>query len=280
MVMTIKSTEKKTLIVIVLTIITMFAEIIVGHITHSMALFADGCHMGTHALALSLTYFTYILMRKFANSQSFTFGTGKFSILSGYTSAVLLGITGIYIIKEGIERFFNPLSISLNEAIIVAIIGFAVNFLCIIIMGDKDHCHCEHAHDEDYNYKAAYMHILSDLMTSVFAIGALFAAKYLGWNLLDPLVGVLGGSIICVWAFNLIKSTGMILLDAEVNDLKTKIQEKFGSNVCFKELHVWKISEHEYSLTGKIVSDCTPEEIKSEISKLADFRFINIESVR
>lgn len=278
MVMTIKNTEKKTLIVIILTIITMLAEIIVGHITHSMALFADGCHMGTHALALSLTYFTYILMRKFADSQSFTFGTGKFSILSGYTSAVLLGITGIYIIKEGIERFFNPLAISLNEAIIVAIIGFLINFLCIIIMGEKEHSHSEHVH-EDYNYKAAYMHILSDLMTSVFAIGALFSAKYLGWNLLDPLVGVLGGSIICVWAFNLIKSTGMILLDAEANDLKTKIQEKFGSNVCFKELHIWKISECEYSLTGKIVSDCTPEEIKSEISKLAEFKLINIEKL-
>lgn len=278
MVMTIKNTEKKTLIVIILTIITMLAEIIVGHITHSMALFADGCHMGTHALALSLTYFTYILMRKFADSQSFTFGTGKFSILSGYTSAVLLGITGIYIIKEGIERFFNPLAISLNEAIIVAIIGFLINFLCIIIMDEKEHSHSEHVH-EDYNYKAAYMHILSDLMTSVFAIGALFSAKYLGWNLLDPLVGVLGGSIICVWAFNLIKSTGMILLDAEANDLKTKIQEKFGSNVCFKELHVWKISECEYSLTGKIVSDCTPEEIKSEISKLAEFKLINIEKL-
>ncbi len=269
--------ERKTLIVIVLTLVTMVAEIVVGYYAHSMALFADGCHMGTHALALSITFFTYVLIRKFANSPSFVFGTGKFSTLSGFASSILLGVTGIYIIKEAIERFINPIAIELNEAIIVAIIGFVVNLLCIMIMGGQEHRCEEHAHEEDYNFKAAYMHILSDLMTSVFAIGALFAAKYIGWNFLDPIVGLIGGIIICVWAFGLIKSTGLILLDAEAVDLKSKIVEKLQQEADFKELHVWKTSEHGYSLIAKINTETDLSYIKEQLVNLAEFDSVTIE---
>ena len=273
------NSEKKTLIVILLTLVTMFAEIIVGYLTNSMALFADGCHMGTHALALSITFLTYVFIRKFADSPSFVFGTGKFSILSGFTSSILLGITGIFIIKEALERYFNPLEINLNEAILVALIGFAVNLVCIIIMGEKKHCHehCNHSHKEDYNFKAAYLHILADLMTSVFAIGALLAAKFASWNFLDPIVGLIGGIVILVWATGLIKSTSMILLDAEELDLKKEIEEKLGPKADFKELHIWKTSEDKYALVGKGSLNCNLEEIKSEISKLAEFSYICME---
>lgn len=271
--------EKKTFAVVILTVITMTVEIVVGHITHSMALFADGCHMGTHALALSLTFLTYVLIRKFANSPSFAFGTGKFSTLSGFTSSVLLGITGIFIIKEAVERFFNPLEISLNEAILVAIIGFFVNLFCIIIMSKNEDGHCCHCHEEDYNFKAAYLHIMADLMTSVFAIVALFAAKYFGLNFLDPIVGLLGGIIICIWAFGLVKSTSMILLDAEVIDIKNKIMDTLSSDVKFEELHIWKISDHGYALVGKAVTNLELNEIKSRIQGLAEFTNINIERI-
>jgi len=268
-------TERKTLIVIIFTLITMVAEIVTGYFAHSMALFADGCHMGTHALALLLTYLTYILIRKFANSPSFVFGTGKFTALSGYTSSILLGITGILIVKEAIERFFNPLSISLNEAIIVAIVGFIVNFVCILIMGGHEHC-C-HEHKSDYNFKAAYMHILSDLMTSVFAIGSLILAKYFGLNFLDPVAGMIGGIIICIWAFGLIKSTSMILLDSEVKDIKSKIIDNIDKKIVFEELHIWKTSEEGYSLIGEVKSDLKLDDIKQKISEITVFNSITLE---
>lgn len=271
--------EKKTMIVILLTLVTMFVEIVVGYMTNSMALFADGCHMGTHALALFLTFFTYVLIRKFSNSGSFVFGTGKFSILSGFTSSVLLGITGIFIIKEALERYFNPLNIDLNEAILVAIIGFIVNLACIIIMGEKEHCHghCGHHNNEDYNFKAAYLHIMADLLTSVFAIGALFAAKYAGWNFLDPIVGLIGGIVILVWALGLIKRTSMILLDAEALELKEEIEKELGPDVQFEELHIWNTSEHEYALIGKLSAECNLDKVKSQISNFAEFSYICIE---
>lgn len=273
------NTERKTLVVIILTLVTMFAEIIVGYYTCSMALFADGCHMGTHALALSITFFTYVLIRKFANSPSFAFGTGKFSTLSGFASSILLGFTGIYIIKEAVERFINPIAISLNEAIVVAIIGFGINFLCIVIMGKQEHNCNKHEHEEDYNFKAAYMHIMSDLMTSVFAIGALFAAKYIGWNFLDPIAGLIGGIIICIWAFGLIKSTSLILLDAEASDLRLKIVENLQKEAHFEELHVWKTSESGYSLIAKIRTETDSVKLKEKLTELAEFDSLTIEKV-
>lgn len=211
---TIITKERKTLLVIILTLITMFAEIIVGHLTHSMALFADGWHMGTHAFALSITFFTYVLIRKFS------FNEEKITTQAGFISAILLGITGIFILFESTERFFNPLEIGVNEAIIVAIIGLIVNSVCILIMGEDGHHHChhhnehEHHHEEeheDYNFKAAYLHILADALTSVFAIFALLCAKYFNWIFLDPIVGLAGGLVICIWAYGLIKSTGKII---------------------------------------------------------------------
>ena len=200
--------ERKTLVVIILTLVTMAAEIFFGYFTKSMALLADGWHMGTHAFALSITFFTYVLIRKFAVNEE------KTNALAGLISAILLGITGVFILIESFERFINPLEIGFNEAIIVAIIGLVVNAACVLIMGEgghhQHHQHHEHEH-EDYNFKAAYLHILADAMTSVFAIAALFAGKYFGWIFLDSFAGLVGGAVILIWAYGLIKSTWKML---------------------------------------------------------------------
>ena len=221
--------EQKTLIVIILTIITMAAEVTYGYMTNSMALLADGYHMGTHALALSLTYIAYVLTRKFSDSELFQHGTDKIGILAAYTSSIFLGLTGVWIIFEAIKRFINPVGIQFNDAIIVAIIGFCINTICIMIMEYK-HCHdnghehhhcqgCEHEKDntcKDYNFKSAYYHILADALTSLLAIAALFAGKYLNFIFLDPLIGILGGILILRWAVGLLKSTIKILIDMKI----------------------------------------------------------------
>ncbi len=214
--------KKRTLAVIIITLVTMFAEIYFGIVTHSMALTADGFHMGTHALALCITLTVCILALKFQGKEE------KFNALGGYTSAILLGFTGLAIIYESIERFFSPLSISFTDAIIVAIIGLIVNLACVLVMGgEHHHDHCEHEHHhkehnhehndehENLNYKAAYMHIIADAFTSILAIGALLLGKYFGLAFLDPVIGVVGGVIILKWALALIKSSSLILLDFE-----------------------------------------------------------------
>ncbi len=225
--------EQKTLIVILVTICTMIAEIAYGYITNSMALLADGYHMATHALALFLTYIAYILIRKFQNSELFPQGTDKIGTLAAYTSSLFLGLTGIWIIAEALHRIFNPLQIQFSEAIIVAILGLVVNGVCILIMeGNHSHNHhsvCAHNHKdsehhdehhhehhsdkEDYNFKAAYYHILADALTSILAIIALLAGKYFNILCLDAFIGILGGIMILKWSAGLLKNTVGILVD-------------------------------------------------------------------
>lgn len=202
--------KKRTMAVIVITIITMIGEIYFGIVSHSMALTADGFHMGTHALALAITFVVCVFAIKYKDK------TEKLNALGGYTSAILLGFTSLVIIYESIERFFKPLRISFTDAILVAIIGLIVNLICVLVMEEKHHHHrgCHHEHnDENLNYKAAYLHILADAFTSILAIGALLLGKYFGLVFLDPCIGIMGGIIIAKWAIDLIKSSSLILLD-------------------------------------------------------------------
>ena len=202
----IDSKEHITLMVIVFTVIAMIAEIGYGYFTNSMALLADGYHMGTHALALGLTYAAYIFIKKYKSE--------KIGTLAGYTSSLFLGFTGIWIILEALQRCFNPLSIKFEEAILVAIIGLVVNVVCIFIMeGNGHHHHHHHEENNDYNFKAAYFHILADALTSILAIGALLAGKYFHLTYLDSVTGILGGILIIKWSIGLLKDSVKILID-------------------------------------------------------------------
>lgn len=206
--------KTKTLLVIAVTLITMVAEISFGIITKSMALTADGFHMGTHALALFITFLVCLVIAKYKDKEEIL------NALGGYTSALFLGATSLGIIYESISRFINPQSISFNEAILVTVIGLIVNIICILIMSDHhghNHLHNhnhepEHEHKENLNFKAAYLHILADALTSVMAILALLCGKYFGWVFFDPLIGMVGGLIILKWSIDLIKSSFNILI--------------------------------------------------------------------
>ncbi len=205
--------EKRTLIVILLTLITMIAEVIYGYYTNSMALLADGYHMGCHVLALGLTYAAYILVRKYSNSNIFINGPEKIGTLAGYTSSLFLGLSGIYIIFEAVSRFINPLVIKFDEAILIAIIGLIVNSACILIM-ELNHKK-ENKKTTDYNFKAAYYHILADALTSILAILALVIGKIFTIVYLDSIIGILGGILVIKWAIGLIKNTVKILIDVK-----------------------------------------------------------------
>lgn len=210
---------RKTQLVILVTLLTMLAEIYFGFLTNSMALLADGFHMGTHALALLITAVVCYLAIKFKDKEE------KFNALGGYTSAILLGFTSIAIIYESVERFFNPLNISFSDAILVAVIGLVVNVICVLLMGENhthSHSHTssnytehhEHCHNhENLNYKAAYLHILADALTSIFAIAALLLGKYFGLVFLDPVMGLVGGFVIAKWSIGLLKKSAKILLE-------------------------------------------------------------------
>ena len=204
--------RKRTIAVLIVTIAMMVAEIYYGIMTHSMGLTADGFHMGTHAVAFLITLIVCILVSRFQEQEH------KLNALGGGVSAILLGVTALGVIYESVERFFKPLGISFEEAILVAIIGLGVNLLCMLIMGGNNpfhnhkchHCgdeHHHHNHEENLDFKAAYLHIASDVLTSVLAIGALCAGKYFNLVFLDSVIGLVGGIIIAKWAFGILKSS-------------------------------------------------------------------------
>ena len=211
-----KENEKKILQVIVFTVLTMIAEIAYGYLTRSMALLADGYHMGTHTLAFVLTYASYVLVRRFSGSEKFPDGAEKIGVLTAYTSAIFLGLTGVWILIEAVERFFHPVQIRFDEAILVSVIGLLVNAACVFIMERGHHHDDDEHHREDYNFKAAYYHILADALTSVLAIAALIVGKQTNIVCLDAVVGVLGGLLIVKWAFGLLKQTSVELVGMKI----------------------------------------------------------------
>lgn len=206
--------ERNVVVIIVLTIFAMLGEITFGYMTKSMSLLAEGYHMGVHVLTLGLTYIAYVLSRKYRLSAHFENGTHKIGVLAGYTSALFLGLTAGHIFVESAERFFHPEEIQFTQAIYASIFALIINFICIAVMEGKfnRHCHC-HKDSKDYNYKAAYYHILSDILISILTIIALVFGKQFNCAHLDALTGIFGAILILVWAVKLIKNTVKILID-------------------------------------------------------------------
>ena len=265
--------QKRSWQVLILTLIVMVVEILAGTIYGSMALLADGWHMSTHAVAFIIVLVAYRYAHKYASDPAFSFGTGKFSVLGGFASAVALAVVALMMFVESLHRMFSPEIIHFNEALGVASLGLLVNVASAFIL-KTPHEHHHHGHDHehhhDHNLKAAYFHVLADALTSLLAIIALILGKYFGWNRLDSAVGIVGAIVISRWAFGLLKETAPILLDKSATpDLVRKITEAVGQeNIA--DLHVWRVSPKHYSLILSLVSD-TSESPAFYKEKLSDF---------
>jgi cation diffusion facilitator family transporter len=210
--------ERRTRIVIALCGAMMVAEIGGGILFRSMALVADGLHMSTHAAALLIAATAYAFARRRANDGRFTFGTGKFGDLAGFTSAIVLAMIALLIAWESVGRFINPLPIAFNEAIPIAALGLGVNLLSAWLLRDEhDHDHQkyghEHHHSRDLNLRAAYVHVLADAAVSILAVVGLVIAREVGWLWIDAVMGIIGAAVISNWALGLIRDAGSVLLD-------------------------------------------------------------------
>src|SRR5690606_32040403 len=214
-------------------------------------------HMATHVGALGLSSVGYAVSRRFAAHRAFAFGTGKVQTLSGYTSAVALGLVALLMMGESISRLVSPETIHFEASLPVAVIGLLVNLASVALRhhhGDDDH------HHHDHNYRAAFMHVVADALTSVLAIGALLAGRYLGWVFLDPVIGVVGGVIILKWGFDLSKGAAFELLDVDLGgELEASIVrslEAFG-DVRVLDIHVWSLGRGLRSCVVTVCSEST-----------------------
>ncbi len=290
--------EKRTWIIIAITTTIMVVEIVAGTLFGSMALVADGWHMSTHAAAMLVTAMAYYYARKNAHNSRFTFGTGKLGELTGFASAVLLGLIALLIGWESLVRLANPVPISFPQAIMVAVLGLAVNLLCAWLLRD-DHAHHHHhghghghghdahkdSHARDNNLRAAYLHILADALTSVLAILALILGSSFGWVWMDPVMGIVGGLIIASWSWGLIRDTGKVLLDyTSSNDnlpdaIRAAVETEHDE---ITDLHVWQLGPGHRAAIVSIRSheQRQPAYYREKLFHLAELSHVTLEVER
>jgi cation diffusion facilitator family transporter len=270
--------EESTQKVIILTAITMVIEIAAGILFGSMALLADGWHMATHVAAFGMTIFAYRYTRQHANSSKYTFGTGKVNALGGFASAVALMVIACVMAVESIARLVEPQVIQFNQAIAIAILGLLVNLMSGFLLKE----HHDHEHHHDHNLRAAYFHVLADALTSVLAIIALLAGKFLAWNWLDPIMGLVGVTVITRWAFGLVKDSSSILLDGAVDRatqtaILSAIEQDSDNRVV--DLHLWLVGSHHLAATISLVTHYpkAPDYYKALLSSIPSLAHVVVE---
>lgn len=289
--------EKNTRRALMLTAAMMVIEIIGGWYYNSMALLADGWHMSSHVVALGLALFAYVIARKLAQDGRFSFGVWKIEVLGGYTSAILLLLVAVTMFYQSAERLIVPVAIHYNEAIVLATVGLLVNLICAWWLKDGHHHHeNDHHHDdsyvhhhehshahEDLNLRAAYMHVVADAATSVLAIIALFGGKLFGADWLDPVMGIVGGVLVAVWALGLLRTSGRALLDAEMDaPVVEEIREVIAASSVpaeIRDLHVWRVGRNQYACVLSLITqvDVDAEFFKRQVQVHEELVHITVE---
>lgn len=295
---------RRTLWVVALTSIMMVGEIIAGQITGSMALLADGFHMATHAGALSVAAIAYAYARRHANNPRFSFGTGKVGDLSGFASALVLGLISLGIGLEAVVRLFEPRPVAFTQATLIAAVGLGVNIISALLLsgshhhGHGHHNHHVHDHDDhhhdrqdytpsnahtskDNNLRAAYVHVLADALTSVLAILALLGGRFLGWIWLDPLMGLAGAIVIARWSWSLMRETAAVLLDVADDHVAEEVRELLEKpgDVKVADLHVWRLGPDAHGGIVSVVADGNVdyEVVKRRLESVHELAHLTIE---
>ena len=299
-----RAAERGTRLVMVITAITMVVEIAAGLWFNSMALLADGWHMSSHALAIGLSAFAYAAARRYAGDGRFAFGAWKIEVLAGFASAVfLLGIAAL-MAAGSVERLFTPQAIHYREAMAVTALGLLVNLGCALILGGHadghdhghEHGHHHHGHDHghghhhDINLRAAYVHVLADAATSVLAIVALAGGWWLGWAWLDPVMGVVGAVLVGRWAIALLRQSGTVLLDREMDHpVVEEVREVLAGldhgaeRTRVSDLHVWRVGRQQFACIVCLVTHdaaLTPQRVRKALSVHEELVHVTVEISR
>lgn len=275
---------RRTLWVVALTAGMMVVEIAAGYLTGSMALLADGFHMATHAGALGVAAGAYAYAKCHASSRAYSFGTGKVGDLAGFASAMVLGLIALGIGVESILRLFQPITVAFGEATIIAVVGLGVNIASAFLLSGghhHGHGHAHGAHGGDNNMRSAYVHVLADALTSVLAIAALLAGRYLGWIWMDPVMGIVGAIVIARWSWTLMRDTASVLLDATDHHVEAEVRElvEASGDARITDLHVWRVGPEAHAAIVSVVGGqgLTGDDIRARLAPVHEIAHLTVE---
>jgi cation diffusion facilitator family transporter len=279
---------RRTRWVVLLTATMMVVEIVAGYLTGSMALLADGFHMATHAGALSVAAAAYAYAKKHSRSPAYSFGTGKVGDLAGFASAMVLGLIAVAIGAESVMRLFQPISVAFGEATLIAVAGLLVNIASALLLSgghhhghSHDHHRPHHAHAGDNNLRSAYIHVLADALTSLLAIAALLAGRYLAWTWMDPVMGIVGAVVIARWSWSLMRDTAAVLLDRTDDHVAAEVRElvEAPGDALIADLHVWRVGPEAHAAIVSVVvgQGVTWETIRARLIPVHELAHLTIE---
>lgn len=282
-----------------ITLVVMVIELVAGFWSGSLALTADGWHMGTHALALGGAVLAYRLSARAAGRAGYAFGGWKIEVLTAYTSGLLLLAAAAWIVIDAIARLRSPEPIAYTEAMVVALVGLAVNIASAWLLSrgedhphghdhghghdhHHDHDHHHHHHHHDHNFRAAYLHVIADAFTSVLAIAALAGGLWFGWSWLDPAVALVGAAVIAQWSLGVLKGSAKALVDATADEhISQRIRDLVESDHDAKiaDLHVWQVGAKAWSAAIAIVADhpLPAAEYRARLAAIEPLRHVTVE---
>ena len=240
--------EKKLLIILIFTLGLMLTEFVGGIVSKSLALVGDAGHMLTDTFAIFLSYFAILVAKKPANEKK-TFGYHRIEILVALINGLFLMFVGGYIFYEAINRFFNPLKINSILLLIIGVIGFLGNLVGVFWLHNDS--------KENLNIRGAFLHMLSDTMSSVGVIVGGIVVYYTNWFWVDSLIGILIAGLVIRGAIGLIFDSGEILLESTPKDIVIDVLQKEIESVegvkNFHDVHVWTISTNKRALSGHLL---------------------------
>ncbi|MEP7157494.1 MAG: cation diffusion facilitator family transporter, partial [Betaproteobacteria bacterium] len=230
----------------VITLTTMAVEIVGGLLTHSLALVSDGIHMFTHAFALAVSWGAIVLASRPANMEK-TFGYYRVEVVAAFVNGLTILLSAIWIVVEGISRLITPEPVAIGITLVIAIVGLIINLItgAILMRGDQG----------NLNIRSAFLHMLTDTLSSVAIIIGLVVIHYTGWQAIDPLLALIVAIIILKWSWSLLRQSLHILMEGspiDVAALKTHVLHHFPEVLDIHDVHIWQISQRFNCLTAHV----------------------------
>lgn len=245
--------NKKALVISFIIITTyMVVEAIGGYLTNSLALLADAGHMLSDSISMGIAILAFTLGEKVAD-YSKTYGYKRFEILAAVFNGVTLVLIALYIFYEAYHRFADPPEVASGGMLVIAFVGLLVNVIVAWILmrgGDTE---------ENLNVRAAFLHVLGDLLGSVGAVAAALLIMFFGWGWADPLASVIVAVLVLISGWRVTKDAVHILMEGTPKniDLDDIIQtmEAVPGVESIHDLHAWCITSGHNALSCHAVVD-------------------------